>query len=69
MPPPGDAQPARLTVRVKDLIWDYGYAPVAYAVDVAATRLNILQTLTIRGYLSLVFGVLVFLLLALTIWR
>jgi formate hydrogenlyase subunit 3/multisubunit Na+/H+ antiporter MnhD subunit len=69
MPAPGDMQPARLSVRLRDLIWDYGYAPVAYAVDVTATRLNILQTLTIRGYLSLVFGVLVFLLLALAIWR
>jgi len=68
MPPPGDTRPARLHVEVKDLIWDFLYAPIATAVRVAADRLNHLQFLTIRRYLSLVFLALVTLLLVLAIW-
>jgi len=69
MPPPGDTRPARLRVELKDLIWDYLYAPVARAVNFAADHLNHLQFLTIRRYLSLVFLALVILLLALAIWQ
>src|SRR5207249_7733546 len=54
MPPPGDARPARLTVDLRDVIWDALYAPVAGAVGAAADRLNHLQFLTIRQFLSLV---------------
>jgi hydrogenase-4 component B len=68
MPPPGSMAPARLTVQVRDLIWDYAYAPIAAGVSLAADRLNYLQFLTIRSYLSLVFTALVLLLLALAIW-
>ena len=68
MPPPGSMAPARLTVVVRDLIWDFGYAPIAAGVNLAADRLNYLQFLTIRSYLSLVFTALVLLLLALAIW-
>ena len=68
MPPPGDARPARLHVDLKDLVWDYLYAPVAGAVGFAADRLNHLQFLTIRRYLSLVFLALVILLLVLATW-
>jgi formate hydrogenlyase subunit 3/multisubunit Na+/H+ antiporter MnhD subunit len=68
MPPPGDARPARLTVRLSDLIWDLLYAPIADVVDYITERLNQLQFLTIRRYLSLVFLALVGLLLALAIW-
>jgi formate hydrogenlyase subunit 3/multisubunit Na+/H+ antiporter MnhD subunit len=68
MPPPGDARPARLHVELRDLVWDFLYAPVASAVGFAADRLNHLQFLTIRRYLSLVFGALVALLLALALW-
>jgi len=69
MPPPGDLGPARLEVRLQDLVWDGIYAPVAGAVGFAADRLNHLQFLTIRRYLTLVFLALVFLLLVLAIWR
>ena len=62
MPPPGDARPARLTVTLRDLVWDALYAPIAGAVWLAAERLNHLQFLTIRQYLSLVFAALVALL-------
>ncbi|HJZ34285.1 MAG TPA: hydrogenase 4 subunit B [Hyphomicrobiaceae bacterium] len=68
MPPPGDARPARLTVTLKDLVWDGLYAPLAAGVVIAAERLNHLQFLTIRQYLSLVFVALVGLLLAVSIW-
>jgi NADH:ubiquinone oxidoreductase subunit 5 (subunit L)/multisubunit Na+/H+ antiporter MnhA subunit len=68
IPPPGDARPARLHVAMKDLVWDVLYAPLAWAVGSAADRLNHLQFLTIRRYLSLVFLVLVVLLLVLAIW-
>jgi hydrogenase-4 component B len=68
MPPPGSISPARLTVELRDLIWDALYAPVADAIGFATERINILQFLTIRRYLSLVFAALVFLLLVLAIW-
>ena len=34
MPPPGSTAPARLTVELRDLIWDTVYAPIAVGVDV-----------------------------------
>jgi NADH:ubiquinone oxidoreductase subunit 5 (subunit L)/multisubunit Na+/H+ antiporter MnhA subunit len=67
MPPPGDAAPARLTVRLSDIIWDTLYEPVARAVDYAAGWLNPLQSLSIRHYLGLVFAAVVGLLLVLAI--
>ncbi|MCR4379252.1 MAG: hydrogenase 4 subunit B [Rhodospirillales bacterium] len=69
MPPPGDMSPARHTVHVKDLIWDGIYAQISWAINTVATRMNRLQFLTIRRYLSLVMMSLVLLLLALTIWN
>jgi formate hydrogenlyase subunit 3/multisubunit Na+/H+ antiporter MnhD subunit len=68
MPPPGDMRPARLTVDLRDLIWDALYAPIAALIGSAADRLNHLQFLTIRQFLSLVFAALVILLLVLAIW-
>jgi hydrogenase-4 component B len=68
MPPPGDARPARLTVTLRDLVWDVFYAPIAGFVAGAADRLNYLQFLTIRQFLSLVFVALVSLLLVVSVW-
>jgi len=68
MPPPGATTPARLTVELRDLIWDAAYAPIAAFIGYAAERLNVLQFLTIRRYLTLVFSALVLLLLVLAIW-
>ena len=68
MPSPGDARPARFTVELHDLVWDALYAPIASGVGFAADRLNHLQFLTIRQFLSLVFAALVLLLLVLAIW-
>lgn len=68
MPPPGDLAPARLRVELRDLVWDLLYAPVAVAIGYVAEKLNYLQFLTIRRYLSLVFFALIGLLLVLAIW-
>jgi hypothetical protein len=68
MPLPGDSGPARLTVTMHDLAWEWIYDPVVRLVQVLAERLNHLQFLTIRRYLSLVFGALVLLLLVLASW-
>ena len=68
MPPPGDMRPARLEVELSDPIWDGLYAPIADAVAVVTERLNVLQFLSIRHYLSFVFAALVGLLLVLAIW-
>jgi hydrogenase-4 component B len=68
MPPPGDTRPARLRIELHDLIWEGMYQPIASAVERSSERLNYLQFLTIRQYLSLVFGTLVTLLLVLAIW-
>ncbi|MDO8875806.1 MAG: hydrogenase 4 subunit B [Pseudolabrys sp.] len=68
MPPPGSSAPAKLTVQVRDLIWDALYAPIATAVGFIAVRLNYLQFLTIRSYLTLVFAALVILLMVLATW-
>jgi hydrogenase-4 component B len=68
MPPPGDVRPARLRIELHDLVWEDMYAPIASAVSLSSERLNRLQFLTIRRYLSLVFATLVILLLVLAIW-
>jgi hydrogenase-4 component B len=69
MPAPGDPVAAKFSVSVRDLVWEGVYAPLAWAVGKAADRLNRLQFLTIRQYLSLVFGALVLLLTMLTLSR
>ena len=68
VPPPGDASPATFTVALRDLPWELLYLPIAGAVTVVSDRLNRLQFLTIRRYLSLVFFALVLLLLGIAIW-
>ncbi len=68
MPAPGDPRPAQLRIELHDLVWERMYIPIVGAVGYAADRLNRLQFLTIRRYLSLVFATLVTLLLVLAIW-
>ena len=68
MPPPGDLRPARLAVVLHDPVWEMLYLPVATGVSRAAERLNQLQFLTIRQFLSIVFAALVILLLVLALW-
>jgi formate hydrogenlyase subunit 3/multisubunit Na+/H+ antiporter MnhD subunit len=72
MPPPGDQGTARLTITLRDLVWDFIYAPVATAIWFAADLLSHLQFLTIRKYLSMVFALLTlllfFLMLVMLVW-
>ena len=68
MPAPGDVRPARLRIELHDLVWEGIYLPIVGAVGFSSDRLNRLQFLTIRRYLSLVFATLVTLLLVLAIW-
>jgi len=67
MPAPGDMRPARFEVALRDLIWDGVYQPISDGVGAIATRLNVVQFLTIRRYLALVFVSLVVLLVALAV--
>jgi formate hydrogenlyase subunit 3/multisubunit Na+/H+ antiporter MnhD subunit len=69
LPPPGDARPARFAVRMRDVPWDLLYVPVARAVNFAAGHLDKVQFMTIRAYLTLVFGALVVLLAVLAAWQ
>jgi hydrogenase-4 component B len=69
MPAPGEVRAARMTVELRDLVWDGIYRPIAVGVAFGADRLNHLQFLTIRRYLSLVFVALVFLLSVLALWQ
>jgi len=68
MPAPGELRPARLTVEMHDLVWEFVYDPITRLVEFLALKLNRLQFLTIRQYLSIVVGALVLLLLVLASW-
>lgn len=68
MPLPGDTSPARITVTMQDLAWRLIYTPIVHAVEYSAERLNVLQFMTIRRYLALVFSALIFLLIVLASW-
>jgi hydrogenase-4 component B len=68
MPTPGDPRSAQFTVEIQDLIWDKIYIPIVHIVEFTAVKLNYLQFLSIRRYLSLVFFALISLLLVLAIW-
>jgi len=68
MPPPGAMRPARFEAAIHDPIWDTLYAPAIGLVAHVADKLNRLQFLSIRRYLSLVFAALVLLLLVLALW-
>ena len=69
MPPPGDTRPAVIEATWRDLAWEYGYRPLGAAVLWLADRLNVLQFLTIRRYLLLVFVALVALLIVVAAWH
>lgn len=69
MPEPGDMRPATHTAFRDDPLWDGGYVRIGRLALAIATRLNVLQFLTIRRYLGFVFIVLVALLAALALWQ
>lgn len=68
MPQPGSTGPARLTVEMHDVIWEALYLPITGALNYGTEKLNHLQFLTIRRYLTLVFASLVILLMVLALW-
>ena len=68
MPPPGDRRPATLCIELHDVLWESMYAPIGSAIAFTTDKLNALQFLTIRRYLSLVFVALIVLLLGTAIW-
>jgi len=63
MPKPGDTGAARAYVEIHDTLWEAFYAPVIRVVEAITERLNRLQFLTIRNYLTIVFAALVLLLI------
>ena len=69
MPEPGSLEPARLHVQLRDLVWEFIFAPIATGIAFAAERLNTLQFLTIRRYLTLVFVLLLLMLSGLALWE
>jgi hypothetical protein len=69
MPRPGETRPAHFHVKVFDPVWRFAYGPLARWVLHSTTTLNQLQFLTIRRYLTLVFGTLIVLLLVVAAWR
>jgi len=69
MPPPGDLRAAQMHVQLRDVLWDTFYVPIAGIVSYVADRLNKVQFLSIRVYLTLVFGALVALLMVLAVWQ
>ena len=68
MPGPGETRAARFDLTLEDRIWDELYVPLIAFVERVSLRLNRLQFLTIRQYLSVVFGALVTLLVVLASW-
>ena len=69
MPSPGAMRAGHFQVRVFDPAWFAIYGPIARSVRSTSIFLNRLQFLTIRSYLSLVFGALIVLLLVVATWR
>jgi formate hydrogenlyase subunit 3/multisubunit Na+/H+ antiporter MnhD subunit len=69
MPQPGETRAGHFAVRVIDPAWRWAYGPLARGVAAASLRLNHLQFLTIRRYLTLVFCALILLLVVVAAWR
>jgi len=69
MPPPGSTLAARMTLQMRDLIWEKLYAPLEGMVATASNWLNQSQFWTIRKYLTLVLVSLVMMLISVAFWR
>ncbi len=69
MPKPGEMRAGNFRLRVLDPAWRLAYGPLARAVIATSNRLNYLQFLTIRSYLTLLFCTLILLLLVVAVWR
>ncbi len=69
MPRPGEMRAAHFHVRVFDPVWRMAYGPLTRFAWTAAERLNGLQFLTIRQYLTLTVTTLILLMVAVALWR
>lgn len=69
MPRPGEMRAAHFHVRVFDPVWRVAYGPLTRFAWTAADRLNGLQFLTIRQYLTLTVTTLILLMVAVALWR
>jgi len=69
MPPQGSTLPARMTLQMRDFIWEKIYAPIEGVVAKTSKWLNQSQFLTIRKYLALVLASLVFMLTLVALLR
>jgi hydrogenase-4 component B len=69
MPRPGEMRAGRFKVKIFDPAWRFIYGPITRLIRSIANRLNALQFLTIRLYLTLTFSALIVLLLAVAAWR
>ena len=69
MPAPGEVRAGRFGLRILDPAWRYGFGPLTRGVLVLSKKLNHLQFLTIRRYLTLVFCTLIALLVLVAAWR
>src|SRR6266699_103916 len=69
MPAPGETRAGHFQVKVFDPAWRYAYGPLVRAAMKTADRLNPLQFLTIRRYLTLTFSALILLLIVVAAWR
>jgi len=69
MPRPGETRAGSFHVKIFDPAWLFAYGPAGRAVWAATGKLNQLQFLTIRRYLTLVFAALIVLLVVVAAWR
>ncbi len=69
MPRPGSPRAARFNVKILDPAWRLVFGPLVRLNGAIALRLNRLQFLTIRSYLTLMFCALIALLLVVVAWR
>ncbi|AWK89303.1 hydrogenase 4 subunit B (plasmid) [Azospirillum thermophilum] len=67
MPEPGDLRPARLSVSWTDPAWALVFTPIGRTVDWLTQRVNGLQYMTIRRYLTLMFAALVLVLIVVAV--
>jgi len=69
MPPAGDLRPATFASAMRDPAWHYLFDPLIALVSRTTERLNALQFLAIRVYLSLMFAALIGLLVVVAVTR
>jgi NADH:ubiquinone oxidoreductase subunit 5 (subunit L)/multisubunit Na+/H+ antiporter MnhA subunit len=69
MPRPGAMRAGHFYVKIFDPAWRFAYGPAGRAVLDVSNKVNRLQFLTIRRYLTLVFAALILLLILVAAWR